>query len=165
MQITDLKVGRIVPIEAKDQYQVGQVLFQPHPKINPDYSERKLTIETVFEDVRNTMFPHLPSRQSSLFVFPIDDVKYKEEWLNILYPHQNAEYVLLTLSLTGELLWFDSDFYNDCLLFDISPSKLEEQARLYWKPKEDYSNLPQIEGLFVGEATIEKIEIKTRYQD
>ena len=165
MQVIDYKVGRIVPIEMKEQYKVGQVLFLPQPKINPDYSERKLMIENIFEDGRKTVFPHLPSRQSSLFVFPIDDVKYEEEWLNILYPHQNAEYVLLTLSLTGELLWFDSDFYNECQLYSNNIPKLQEQASQYWKPIEDYLGLPQIEGLFIGTAIVENIEVKTRYQD
>lgn len=165
MQVIDYKVGRIVPIDSSGQYKVGQVLLQPQSKINPNYSPRKLMIETLFEKIRVTDYHNLPSRQTSLFVFPIDDEIFREEWLNILYPHQNVEYVLLTLSLTGELLWFDSDFYNDCLLFELDPSKLEEQARLYWEPKDDYSNLPQIEGLFVGTAIIENIEIKTRYRD
>lgn len=165
MQVKGYKVGRIVPIESLGQYKEGQVLLQPHPRINANYSPRKLMIENYFERIRVADYPNLPSRKSSLFVFPIDDMKFREEWLNILYPHQNVEYVLLTISLTGELFWFDSDFYNDCLLFELDPSKLEEQARLYWEPKDDYSNLPQIEGLFVGTAIIENIEIKTRYRD
>lgn len=164
MKVKGYKVGRIVPIESLGQYKKGQLILQPQPNINPNYSSRKLMIESMFEKIRVTDYPNLPSRQNSLFVFPIDDVKFREEWLNILYPHQNVEYVLLTLSLTGELLWFDSDFYNDCLLFESDPSKFEEQARLYWEPKDDY-NLPQIEGLFVGTAIIENIEIKTRYRD
>ena len=165
MKVIDYKVGRIVPIEANGQYQVGQVLFQPQPKINPNYSPRKLMIENIFENVRNAKFPHLPSRKSSLFVFPMNEVKYEEEWLNILYPHRNAEYVLLTLSLTGELLWFDSDFYNECQLYSNNIPKLREQASQYWKPIEDYLDLPQIEGLFIGTAIVENIEVKTRYQD
>ena len=165
MQVKGYKVGRIVPIESLGQYKKGQLILQPQPNINPNYSSRKLMIESTFEKIRVTDYHNLPSRQNSLFVFPIDDVKFREEWLNILYPHQNVEYALLTLSLTGELLWFDSDFYNDCLLFESDPSKFEEQARLYWRPLEDYSDIPQVEGLFVGEAIIEKIGVKTRYQD
>lgn len=165
MQVKGYKVGRIVPIESLGQYKKGQLILQPQPNINPNYSSRKLMIESTFEKIRVTDYPNLPPRQNSLFVFPIDDVKFREEWLNILYPHQNAEYVLLTLSLTGELLWFDSDFYNECQLYCNNIPKLQEQASQYWKPIEDYLGLPQIEGLFIGTAIVENIEVKTRYQD
>lgn len=160
MEVINYKVGRIVPLDSIGQYQIGHVLCQPQSKTNPDYSHRKIKIEEVFESIRANNYPYLPSRQSSLFVFPIDDKKFEEEWLKILYPHQTMQYILLTLSLTGDLTWYDSDYYNDCLLFDDT-DKMKEQAHKYWIPKEDYANIPQIEGLFVGEAIVERIDIKT----
>lgn len=160
MQVKGYKVGRIVPIESLGQYEVGQVLCQPQFRVNPDYSLRKISIEEIFENVRANNYPYLPSRQRSLFVFPIDDKKYEEEWLKTLYPHQTVQYILLTLSLNGELYWFDSDFFTDCLPLNDA-DKINEQAHKYWRPKKDYANIPQIEGLFVGAACVEGMEIKT----
>ena len=158
MKVIDYKVGRIVKIEYRHQYFEGQLISQPNKIKNPNYSHKKLQVEIAFEDVRKKTFPNMPSRMNSLFVFPLEE-RYEQEWLNVLYPKLNVEYVLLTLILNGDLYWFDADCYNDCLFID-DLNLTRPNALKYWKTIDDYSDLPLVEGLFIGNAIVENIDVK-----
>lgn len=127
---------------------------------NPNYSSKKLHIEEIFEDIRITDYPDLPSRKNALFVFPLEK-KHEQEWLNIFYPKLNVEYILLTLVLDGDLYWFDADSYNGCYYAD--ENSIKHNALNYWRVIDDYSQLPLIEGLFIGDAIVENIEVKFYY--
>lgn len=161
MKVIDYKVGRIVKIEYLHQYFEGQLISQPNKIINPDYSPNKVQVETVFEDVRKKTFPNMPSRMNSLFVFPLTE-RYTQEWLNTMYPKLNVGYIFLTLILNGDLYWFDADYYNDSLFLD-DINDIKSYALNYWKSIDNYSDLPLIEGLFIGNAIVENIEVKYHY--
>lgn len=160
MIVSNYRVGRIVKIEYRHQYFEGQLISQPNKIKDPDYSPKKVQVETDFEDVRKKTFPNMPSRKNSLFVFPLEE-RYEQEWLNVLYPKLNIEYVLLTLVLNGDLYWFDTDYYNDSYYAD--KNSIKRNALNYWRVVDDYSQLPLVEGLFIGNAIVENIEVKYYY--
>ena len=160
MEVSNYKIGRIVKIEDLQRYIVGQSLSQPQIIANPNFSPKKLQIEDIFEDVRMTNFPDLPSRLNSLFVFPLEE-RHEQEWLSIMYPKLNVEYVLLTLVLNGNLYWFDANYYNDSYYAD--ENSIKRNALNYWQVINDYLQLPLVEGLFIGNAIVENIEVKYYY--
>ena len=83
--------------------------------------------EIIWEDVRKTEFPHLPSRQRCIWLIPdIEGVKY---WLSRL-ELQSPDYQVLRLNLQGRLHQA-SELY---LLGDSEP--MEEtiiKVRKYWR--------------------------------
>lgn len=160
MTVSNYRVGRIVKYEDLQRYTIGQLLSRPQIITNPNYSPKKVQIETAFEDMRKKTFPNMPSRKNSLFVFPFEE-RYEQEWLNTMYPKLNVDYVLLTLVLNGELYWFDADYYNDSYYAD--ENSIKRNALNYWRVVDDYSQLPLVEGLFIGNAIVENIEVKYYY--
>ena len=118
-------------------------------------NEKKRAFETVMERIRSLKYPELPSRISSLFVFPDKNKdEAEEEWARVF---SNGQYILLTLEMIdGSIKWFDYSIYT---LQEIN----NDIAEQYWSscsdsPKNIVSN--SIEGQFQGTAKIVEIDSK-----
>ena len=104
MNVIDLLAYRVIPLDKSDGINVGSVLPIPEERAVFDGNQKKNETEDFFEEIRKELFPHLPSRKSVLFVLPYDKV-IADGWVALHNPHNDYDYVLLTLRLTGTLIW------------------------------------------------------------
>ena len=153
MEVANYKAYRIVDIERGAKYKVNDVLPIEHYNTD-DYSSNKKAIEQILEEIRPDA---LPSRNKALFVFPESEHDYESVWTNFKYNHNEKEYLLLELELTGDLYWLDAGIYNEC--YALRKPLLDEQAKSYWieVQESDFTTNMDIEGLFTGTAIIKKI--------
>ena len=150
---------RIVSLEKAANLKIGDVIPTPRERDDFECAESKRISEQVFEEMRKAKFSSLPSRESCLFVLPNDKEKVNL-WIKSHNPHNNLDYALLTLQLSGELIWCDEDTFTKAGI-PFFASKRESLAQDYWgSAKEYYSGFSMPEGLFVGIATIVDIEHK-----
>lgn len=114
-------------------------------------NEAKAEMEDLLEDVRRRAFGHMPSRRLAMFVMPSADLA--GEWASRLFFNRPTDYLLLKLSVTGDLVWLDSD--------KLTTMMTEEAAAEYWGSElsaEDWTSADIVpEGLFVGCAKIEEV--------
>ena len=156
MEVANYKAYRIVDIERGAKYKVNDVLPIEHYN-TVDYSSNKKVIEQVLDDNRPNTFP---ARSEALFVFPESECDYESVWTNFKYSHNEKEYLLLELELTGKLYWLDADTYNKGIaLQNIFPEEAKKAIKAYWTEiqESDFTNNMDIEGLFTGSAIIKKI--------
>ncbi len=158
MEVRNYLAYRVVPVEQARQLTEGDIIPIPQKDDSLVCSPKKKTAEDLFESVRESYNPYLPSRLSVLFVLP-----YKEErvqyWLFSHYSHTDFDYGLLTLKLTGELCWCDESLFTAS--FFPKPEPPEEKALNYWKSAgNNYAEFTIPEGLFSGIATIISVEFK-----
>lgn len=153
MEVVNYKAYRIVDTDRGAKYKINEELpIENYSTEN--YSPKKKTIEQILEDNRPTTFV---SRNEALFVFPESEYDYESVWTNFKYSHNEKEYLLLELKLTGKLYWLDAGIYNECYAFGKTLS--DEQVKGYWTEikESDFTNSMDIEGLFTGTAIIKKI--------
>lgn len=156
MIVNDQIVYRIVPIrDGVEAPYVGQVIPSPDSRTFENYSEYKRHIEAIFETVRKSEFNKIQtSRLNSLFVCKsIDDAKYL--WANA---YETDYFYILDLSVTGELNWFDAQFFNKCKL-NSTEKESQANALNYWQSISNVADSfdiykSEVEGLLVGNATI-----------
>lgn len=153
MEVTNYKAYRIVDTDRGAKYKVDKELLIEHNNTD-DYSPKKKAIEQILENNRPKTFP---SRNEALFVFPKSKYDYESVWTNFKYNHNEKEYLLLELELTGNLYWLDAGIYNEC--YALRKPLLDEQAKNYWIEiqESDFTTNMDIEGLFTGTAIIKKI--------
>lgn len=150
MKIENYTAYKIVIVKTISQeerilYQVGKECPLRKWDINklPDKQKEKALR---FETVRQEINPNLPSRiQDNIFVFSNKD--YNQRWCTILVGTLSEPYLLLTLSLTGDIKWFDAQYHQD-----NKPEK-------YWKSASDTPHTtPLNEGIFSGIAIIKNVK-------
>ena len=154
MNVIDLLAYRVIPLDKSDGINVGSVLPIPEERAVFDGNQTKNETEDFFEEIRKELFPHLPSRKSVLFVLPYDKV-IADGWVALQTPHNDYDSVLLTLRLTGTLIWCEENKFSDaCVL----PFFREACAREYWEGASDeFNQFDTPEGLFRGMARVEAI--------
>ena len=154
MNVIDLLAYRVIPLDKSDGINVGSVLPIPEERAVFDGNQTKNETEDFFEEIRKELFTHLPSRKSVLFVLPYDKV-IADGWVALHNPHNDYDYVLLTLRLTGTLIWCEENKFSDaCVL----PFFREACAREYWEGASDeFNQFETPEGLFRGMARVEAI--------
>ena len=145
MEVVKYKAYRIVDTTRGEKYKVGDELPIEQYSFD-DYSANKKQIEQKLEENRPSDFPQ---RNKALFVFPESEHDYETIWANAKYNHNEREYFLLELELTGSLYWLNAACY-------ICPFSNQSE---YWKEidEADFSHDMDIEGLFTGTAIIKKI--------
>lgn len=156
MEVANYKAYRIVDTEQGAKYKVNDVLPIEHYNTD-DYSSNKKAIEQILEEIRPDA---LPSRNKALFVFPESEHDYESVWTNFKYNHNEKEYLLFELELTGKLYWLNADTYNKGIaLQNIFPEEAEKLIKAYWVEiqESDFTDNMDIEGLFTGTAIIKKI--------
>lgn len=125
-------------------------------------SPQKRNIESVFEYVRMHKFPQLISRLDALFVFP-EGKEYEDYWCNAKFRNnlgQEINYVLYKLDLEGDIVWLDSEYFDECLY--SSQRNMEDSAKCYWKSNDDRTMKKySVEGFFKGTAIVSKVQIKS----
>lgn len=138
-------IVKTIPQEERILYQVGKECPLRKWNINKLLDKQKEKALR-FETVRQEIDSNLPSRiQDNIFVFSNKD--YEQRWCTILMGTLSEPYLLLTLSLTGEIKWFDAQFHQS-----NNPDK-------YWKSASDTPhNTPLNEGIFSGMAIIKKVK-------
>lgn len=99
--------------------------------------------EQVFEDIRKTAYPQLPSRHTCLWVAEYDQINY---WKTIV---TSAPRILLRLELDGFLFCGD-DYWLSADTF--SSIEYEQRAHHYWAS--EMSDTPRKEFLFSGKALV-----------
>lgn len=137
MEVKNYIAYKVIPskyILDKKQYQKGKMF----PNINRTLIHMEDQANR-FEQIRLESFPDLPSRDN-LFVF--NNKEFAPKWAAKL-SGSSMNYIIVELSLTGDLTWFD------CNYWDL------DQPYNYWKsaspePSED----PLCEGVFCGTAII-----------
>ena len=151
------RVYRVIPIDKAANLHLGDIVPIPKEDKNFICAESKAKVEDVFETKRINIVPDYPSRKACLFVFPFDK-DIIENFLCLAHSHNSFDYALLSLDLTGTLIWCDMD------KFTVAGTPLgtkirDSLAREYWESAgADYSDFGLPEGLFVGQATIVNIE-------
>lgn len=158
MKVNNERVYRVFTPDKDKGLKVGCVI--PIPTERDDYGAPiKIDTEELVEDIRKESFEHLPSRKSVLFVFPYDE-NIVREWVSLISRDNDCDYILCTLRITGEIIWCDQDNFTKAGQFDNSQIK-QNFATKYWSTAGDtYNSFETPEGLFQGEAFIEKIEQK-----
>jgi len=102
--------------------------------------------ETIFEEVRNSYFPHLPSRKTCIWVFEKEAVEY---WWKSLDAQQN---LIFELQLTGSKHRADQKHLaNDTLDHDT----LRSLAFQYWTGAEGNKSIEE-EILFEGVIDVKR---------
>lgn len=102
--------------------------------------------ETIFEEVRKSYFPHLPSRKTCIWVFEKEAVEY---WWNALEGQQK---LIFELQLTGSMHRADQKhLINDTLDHDT----LRSLAFQYWTGAEGEKSIEE-EILFEGVIDIKR---------
>lgn len=180
MDVKNYKVYRIIreSPETKPSYNIGQILeFEEYQDIN--FNNAKQDIEAAFEAFRQDQALPFPSRKDVLYVYPSDpaelSVYYENRWLEQKFRHNRQAYILLTLSLTGKLYWFDAehfDKYGETMSPDIiringwsvrDVSTIQNSClKSYWHhiQESEFTKDMLIEGLFVGKAIVVDVEKK-----
>lgn len=134
-------VERIEPISNQ---KIGDIIYPRSLEMNG----RKRHVEQIFEEIRKEMFPHLPSRLSSVYVYPKSEHDYKSLWLYYKYSHNIANYNLIEAE-AEYVYWFDASYYNQIL--PTTPDALiHEYAVKYWSShmkEEKFTYNMDIEGL------------------
>ena len=154
MNVIDLLAYRVIPLDESDGINVGSVLPIPEERAVFDGNQTKNETEDFFEEIRKELFTHLPSRKSVLFVLPYDKV-IVDEWVALHNPHNDYDYVLLTLRLTGTLIWCEENKFSDA---GVLPFIREVYAHEYWEGASDgFNRFETPEGLFRGMARVEAI--------
>lgn len=146
---------RVVPSEKARKFAVKDVIPIPTKREDFSCSDKKKETEDVFESIRQKISPTMPSRKASLFVLPYEESIVKK-WVEEHHPHDDFDYALLTLELSGTVIWSEEDLFTQA---GVLPFIRESNAAKYWtEASNDYSKYELPEGLFVGTATI--VEIK-----
>ena len=151
-------VYRIEKEEVGRYYNIGDRVHIPKLRNTTQYKESKNNIEELFETVRQKSFPYLPSRMAARFVLPYN-LKTVSKWVDEHYIKRRENVFLLTMQLTGKIVWCDESIYNEAIL-PLKTSEREHLAFKYWETagalNEDFK-LP--EGLFFeGSAIIKDIQ-------
>jgi len=120
-----------------------------------DYLEMAYTVikeqgmfirETIFEEVRSSYFPHLPSRKTCIWVFEKEAIEY---WWDSLEAQQKF---ILELQLTGSMHHADQKYLvNDTLDHDT----LRSLAFEYWTGTEGNKSIEE-EILFEGVIDVKR---------
>ena len=154
MEVKDYIAYHIKKVNETNNYNIGDFITQQKRTLS-DFKDNKNTIEEIFERVRETRFPALPSRLSALFV--CSNEENIDTWAYYKYGRNKIEYYIFELSLTGSLYWVDARYYNESVanISGISVNK-EKAAFSYWtsESNKDTINNEEVEGLFIGEAKI-----------
>lgn len=157
MKVINQKVYKIVSANMACQYTTGAPISTPINR--PDsHSKDKRAIEDLFECIRSAQYKDYPSRKTALFVLPFDKA-FVSKWLTLDHPHDNYNYALLTLELTGDLIWCDEDLFTKAGIPCIRQVDRQKYANDYWCQASDfYTSFEMPEGLFSGTAKVCKIE-------
>lgn len=152
-------VYRVIPANKAADIHIGDVIPIPKEDVTFVCAASKAKTEDIFESERIVVRPNYPSRKACLFVFPFNE-EVIENWLSSAHAHDDFNYALLTLELTGTLIWCDMDKFTLAgTPFGVRLS--ETLAHDYWESAgADYSGFDLPEGLFIGHATITNIELK-----
>lgn len=151
MDVENELVYRIIPKSKSDDFGINGTIPIPMERDDFPCSPRKKETEDCFEELRATSFTNLPSRKSSLFVLPYDQT-IVNKWLSDHYPHDDYDYTLCKLRISGTLIWCDEDKFSSACL---EPDTRGTDAMSYWNSAGDtYDSFELPEGLFRGEATL-----------
>lgn len=114
--------------------------------------------ETIFEEVRLTHFPQLPSRERCLWLITPSDNQNSifEKWIAELAKN-NEPLQILKLKCSGKIHYANSSYLNT---FVGGFNKFRELSFKYWSGFDSEPTSPETECLFEGFVTIEQI-IKT----
>ncbi len=154
MDVINKNVYRVVSIDKAGDISIGDILPIPEERANFDGSHNKKETEDYFEESRKDSFAHLPSRKSVLFVLPYDRT-IVNDWVASHNPHNDYDYILCTLQVTGNLIWCDEDIFTKAGIF---PTFREQLAIDYWRSASDeYDQFDMSEGLFRGIAYVEAV--------
>ena len=154
-----IQVYRVIPEDNAANIHAGDIVAIPQEDKTFSCSEAKTLTEKVFEETRIAINSEYPSRKSCLFVLPYDKT-IVEQWVRAHHPHDDWDYALLTLELSGNLLWCDEDKFTSAGIPFYAQVR-ESLAQEYWKSaKNDFCGFEMPEGLFVGEAIIVDVEHK-----
>lgn len=157
MDVNNELVYRVISVDKAEAMEIGDIVPIPIERDNSDGNQRKIETENVFEDIRKDFFPHLLSRQSVLFVLPFDQTLVRR-WVELHNPHNNYDYVLCTLEVTGSLFWCDEDKFTQAGYF---PAFRQQLAIDYWRSaNRPYELMETAEGLFTGTAIIRCLEVQ-----
>lgn len=160
MNVEKLVVYRVESPIVADNLHIGDAINIPTKCDNLVESPTKAASEDFFETIRLNSFNHLPSRLSSLFVFPREDAVV-ELWVSLNSRFKVCKYALLSLELTGELFWFDEDLFTKAGV-PCYHEQIESLATKYWGSAScSPSGFVLPEGLFRGVAIIKQIELRT----
>lgn len=154
--VQDQLVYRVITNVATAQnLHCGSPMPMPIKKNNVPRSPQKQETEDLFEEIRQKSYPHLPSRKSVLFVLP-NNSDIVDRWVASQNPRNSCDYVLCTLRVTGTLIWCDEDKFTQA---GPLQSQRRTLAKNYWESASDSSDdFDMPEGLFLGDAIVEKIE-------
>lgn len=150
MNVENELVYRIIPRSKSDDFDINNSIPIPRERNDFSCSSSKKATEDCFEELRATSFTNLPSRKSSLFGLPYDQtIVYK--WLSDHHPHDDYDYTLCTLCITGTLIWCDESKFSE----GVIPILRETNANDYWgSADESYASFDLPEGLFRGKAIL-----------
>lgn len=108
-----------------------------------DYSKEHYLWEFIWEIVRNSEFPEMPSRMNSVFLFESVD-----EARNFKEAYRESDYILANIELIeGETYSFDMNWFSE-VPCDVPLSEIKEYVRNYWS--QNKTDSPVIEVLFQG---------------
>lgn len=157
MKVENELVYKVISIDKAKELKEGDVI--PIPTERDNYGlQMKIDAEELLENIRKKSYENLPSRKSVLFVFPSEVVA--NDWMDLMYPRDDYDYVLCTLRITGDIFWCDQDNYTNAGQF-VNPLEKQNYAIKYWDTAGDtYDTFEIPEGLFRGKAVIERIEEK-----
>ncbi len=151
-------VYRIEKKEVGEKYKVGDRVSIPELRNTTNYTGSKNNLEELFEAVRQKDFSYLPSRLAARFVLPYN-LNIVSKWVNEHFSHRKELVCLLSLRLTGKIVWCDENNFNAAILQPKISNK-EQLALKYWNTAGAINGgfiLP--EGLFFeGEAVITDIK-------
>lgn len=156
MTVKDYIVHRVVSLEKAANLKIGDIIPIPREQDDFDCAESKRIVEHVFEEIRKASFSSLPSRKSCLFVLP-KDKEIVRLWIESHNPHDDLDYALLTLQLSGDLIWCDEDKFTAGGIMCRNSADLAQE---YWRSaSEKYDSFDLPEGLFIGRAEVIRIEL------
>lgn len=151
MDVENELVYRIISQPKSIDFESNDTIPIPMEREDFPCTPQKKATEDCFEKLRASSFTDLPSRKSSLFVLPYD-LKIVDKWLSDHYPHNDYDYTLYKLRISGTLIWCDEDKFTSAC---IEPDTRETDAMSYWNSAGDrYDSFELPEGLFHGEATL-----------
>lgn len=151
MDVKDKLVYRIIPQSKSNDFNINDRIPIPTERDEFPCSQQKKDTEDCFEKLRADSFSNLPSRKSSLFVLPHDQT-IVDKWLSDHYPHDDYDYTLCELRISGTLIWCDEDKFT---IAGSMPLLREAYANDYWEgAKDSYESFDLPEGLFRGEAIL-----------